>query len=387
MLMATTVSPRSVSAAGTAAYTALAILMCDILQMAAADDPYGALVTGISANHLHQVRGMLQTAKTHLPTSWRFIVYDLVGDMKPVDVSRVQKWCRVDYRRFDTVSAATKSHRNLSTPTSNLHARNVVRSMLDPRFLTNSAWKPLIILECLASLPEDSILVYADASMRFTGSLAESGLLQLASRYSFVGKTTASPIAMYTHPKTFTELARISRNRTRPEIREYMHARMVCGCVSLWKNTRFARLRIMQPWVQCAKQRSCIQPAGADGFKVNNNSVESMPVGFDTECRPGLDGHCHRGDQSVLSTILFELFGRKTFETLSRHGARGAEESSGKAAEEGKGRGPGLAPCSQDTPDSVCLAAEYAPPQMAKWAWTRRGAKGTAAGPCYDLPM
>ena len=46
-------------------------------------------------------------------------------------------------------------------------------SPFDPQYLTNSAWKPLVILEQLTKLPVGGLLLYGDASTRILKPLDE----------------------------------------------------------------------------------------------------------------------------------------------------------------------------------------------------------------------
>jgi len=289
------------------------------------------LVTAVSANHLSQVRGMLRSAQAMLPPSWPLVLYDLVGDLGEADLRAVRTWCRVEYRRLE--------------------------GSYDARYLTNSGWKPLVIAACIARLPAGGILVYADASMRFMHPLTStSRLLSLARCHGFVGKTAASPLSNYTHPDMLGQLARLIRGGlAEQQLTAYSHAPMVCGCVGVFINVAFTREHIISPWVACATTPACILPAGADGFKVYGSPTGSI-AGFDAQCRPGVEGHCHRGDQSALSVILYELYGRAML----------------KRSKEAR-----LCP-------PQCTTG-YTAPEVSTWAWTRRGNLGLQAGPCFPL--
>ena len=251
-------------------------------------DVPGILVTATSSNHFAQLRGLLHTAQLHLPRRWRIIVYDLLDDLSPSDVGSLREWCGVEYRRFNA---------------------SRVRDTWERNYLTLSVWKPFIIYDCLREVPRQGIVLYADTSTRLHEELSNE-LLTAVQSIGFVGRRTASPVAMYTHPMMAVELAR-GRQRRRDGDRfavaeaanlsaHYMDAPMVCGCVSLWANTPAVMHRLIRPWAECAMERSCILPHGADG--------QDNRIGLSTRCRPGLEGHCHRGDQSALSIILYEAF-------------------------------------------------------------------------------
>ena len=77
---------------------------------------------------------------------------------------------------------------------------------------------------------------------------------------------------------------------------------MVCGCLSLWANNRFVQDELLMPWRACVSSRACILPDGADG--------QDNGIGLRKTCAPGPSGHCHRGDQSALSILLYDAFNR-----------------------------------------------------------------------------
>ena len=257
----------------------------------------GTLVTGTSLNHFAQLPGLIQTAQLHLPPRWNIVVYDLLGDLTSTNVRNIKTWCGVEYRRFNA---------------------SRVSSMWEPKYLTLSVWKPFIIHDCLRQLPRHGIVLYADTSTRLHEPLSDD-LLAAVRTTGIVGRKTASPIAMYTHPQMAVELGLARQRRydsswssaTEDALRlaattsanlstHYMTAPMVCGCVSLWAHTPAVVRDLLAPWIDCVSRRECILPHGADG--------QDNHIGLSTRCRPGLEGHCHRGDQSALSIILYEAF-------------------------------------------------------------------------------
>lgn len=252
-------------------------------------DVPGILVTAFSQNHFAQLYGLIRTAQEHLPPSWQIVAYDLLGDAK--HAQDVSSWCGVHYRRF-----------NISR----------VASTWMPNYLTLSVWKPIIIQDCLAALPDNGIVIYADTSTRFHQPLTPA-LLAAVHEIGFVGRQTASPVAMYAHPDMAGQLETMRLRRYRrtftgdaqPQMvtnlsARYLDAPMVCGCVSLWAHTPAVMRRLIAPWVECVTTRDCILPPGADG--------QDNRIGLSKVCRAGLGGHCHRGDQAALSIILYEAF-------------------------------------------------------------------------------
>ena len=243
----------------------------------------GVLVTGVSGNHFAEMRGLVYTAQRHLPTGWPIVIYELVGDLKDSARRAATAWCGVEVRRFE------------------LERFNIT---LDPRLLTVSMWKPFMIRQCLLSLPASGIVVYADASTRFHEPLG-AALLDAVTRTGFIGRRTAGPVALYTHPRMAAELLQLGAGRS-GDIRDYLDAPMVCGCFSLWSSA--ALRRVVEPWLACASRRECILPPGADGL---DNRVKGMSK----LCKRGLEGHCHRNDQSALSIILHDAFRERSTTT------------------------------------------------------------------------
>lgn len=237
----------------------------------------GALVTGVSANHFAEMRGLIISAQRFLPAGWPIVVYDLVSDLSREMERDMSSWCGVEVRRF-------KSERFGFT--------------LDSRFLTVSMWKPFMIRQCLLSLPPLGILIYADASNRLQEPLG-TPLLDAVRRIGYVGRETIGPVARYTHPRMAVELAKIGAVSS-TDLRDYLDVPMVCGCLSFWSRTPTVLERFIRPWAACATRRECILPPGADGL--------DNRAGLSRRCRPGLEGHCHRNDQSALSMILHEAF-------------------------------------------------------------------------------
>ena len=103
----------------------------------------GILVTATSANHLLQVAGLVRSAQLHLPTTWRVVVYDLIGDLRQADARRVSAWCGTEYRAFDALTYRRRAN-----------------GTWEPRVLNQGWWKPFIIEECLAQLPPGGVVMY-----------------------------------------------------------------------------------------------------------------------------------------------------------------------------------------------------------------------------------
>ena len=234
----------------------------------------GTVVTAFSRNHFKEAWGLIHSAQHFLPAGWDIVVYDLLGDMQEKDVRTVKSWCRVTYKRF--------------TPPQDF--------VFEKKYLTNSAWKPLIIRSELRNVAHTGLLIWGDASTRFLTGLPQNLSDVVAAAGGYIGRETTGPLSNYTHPGTLKQLSQISEFVKEKEITKYMSAPVVCGCVGVYANTLKLWEKIVNPFVDCAKMPACIRPKGADGFHGHSR------------CHPGLEGHCHRGDQSVLSALLFNRF-------------------------------------------------------------------------------
>ena len=148
----------------------------------------GAVVTAASSNHLREVLGFVSTAQQHTPHRWPIYVYRLGNEDL---ISHFHNLCRVRYRRLPTLPAG--SYTGISP--------------YDARYLTNSAWKPIVILECLQRLPPGGLLLYGDASTRLVRPLDEDQLLlQHLASTGVLGRRTTGDVAHYTHPSTVKAL-------------------------------------------------------------------------------------------------------------------------------------------------------------------------------------
>jgi hypothetical protein len=95
----------------------------------------GILTTGVSANHLNELQGLVASAQLFLPPTWMIEVVDLAGDLER------RGWCRVKWRRIPQWWRQKHPWSDTS--------------------LTNSAWKPFIISSALSRIPPGGYVMYA----------------------------------------------------------------------------------------------------------------------------------------------------------------------------------------------------------------------------------
>jgi hypothetical protein len=254
--------------------------------------PAGMLVTAASANHFKVAIGLVGSAQIHMPASWRVVFYDLIGDLSAAMRVEIGSWCRTEYRRFNA------TRHDLA---------------LDMRVLTNSAWKPFIVLECLTELvAEAGFLIYADASIRFHAPMPPLGLTHALRRHSPVVGLQSNPeaIAYITHPEMVRQLSSLTGGPS--DLKAYLDIPIVYGGLNFWHASPWTLKNVAEPWAACAAREACILPSGADGF--NNRA------GLSKVCRRGLEGHCHRGDMSALGILLCEAFHARDHVTSIRAG-------------------------------------------------------------------
>ena len=44
------------------------------------EKPDGIVVTGVTKNHFEEAYGMVRTAQRYIPTGWKIIIFDILGD-------------------------------------------------------------------------------------------------------------------------------------------------------------------------------------------------------------------------------------------------------------------------------------------------------------------
>jgi len=163
----------------------------------------GTIVTGVSSSHLTKLKSMLGSAQRVLPDTWRVSVYDLVDDLAPADLQLLNSYCGVTVKPFP--------------------------GTMDFRYLASSAWKVHIIEAELDLLMPQDFVLYVDAGMQFARQWIPSTIFVAAREQGVVGIKTAGPVAMYTHPSTFAELASIAPTLGVTTVSDYQCTSMICG--------------------------------------------------------------------------------------------------------------------------------------------------------------
>ena len=161
----------------------------------------------------------------------------------------------------------------------------------------------IVVKEVLSKANPCGYVIWGDASVRLKKKLFQPEFIPgRANALGFYGRKTTSPVSQYTHPESFRLLAAIAGPTVPvdPDILDYGGTCMVCGCFSMWHPMHTSIVTdVLVPWVECAKNITCMVPEGAEGFVTLNTRLNINP-----RCATGFDGKCHRGDQSILSVLL-----------------------------------------------------------------------------------
>lgn len=239
----------------------------------------GTIVTAFDLSHFKEAQPMIRSVQDHLPPGWKFVVYDLIGNWGHENLEIARQWCNVKLRAF--------------LPPLGFQ----LRTWTD---MQHKHWKALVIKEQFQLLDHGSALIWADASQRFHGDIKP--LVKRAFEIGFLSRKGMSPIGKYTHPQMIDVLAEpevAGDIVTHTNILDYAndHAIMIASGFGIYPKINLTE-RIIDAWVRCMLLERCFAPPTASGW-------HGMGM-----CVPDLKGHCHRGDQSALNVILYELLGR-----------------------------------------------------------------------------
>lgn len=145
------------------------------------------------------------------------------------------------------------------------------------------------------AIKEHPFVIWMDASVRFQTSDLEPKFSD-AKRYGVIGSEGYAPIAMRTHPRTFSVLGE--------EACAFRDTNEFEATFIMISANKFVSEYFMKPWVFCALTFGCMVP-------------DESPAKY-RDCL-GKQGHvyfdCHRFDQSVLSILLVRLYN----EDLEKH--------------------------------------------------------------------
>lgn len=223
-------------------------------------------VTAASSNHYNESQALVFNMRKYVfnklhPDSYSFLYFDL--GLKPIERRRVEKNCNC------TVM-------NMILKTFPKHTRH----------LMCYAWKPFIIK---ALLPKTQVLVYMDTSVRFKdmdlGAFFDAarrwGAQFLASRDSIPNHTVQSMFDFYQEPACLF----------------WPFPELLAG-FSVFHNEPFMTKVVLDPWVGCAFDATCMCPVDPHAFRICPHRERRV-------------GDCHRFDLSSLTLQMAKLYGDK----------------------------------------------------------------------------
>ncbi|XP_076461069.1 uncharacterized protein LOC143293743 [Babylonia areolata] len=224
-------------------------------------------VTAASSNHYNESQALVFNLKhfvfNKLPKdSYSFLYFDL--GLKPVERRRVEKNC-----------GCTVMSMNLKA-----FPKHTWKLMC-------YAWKPFIIR---ALLPKTDVLVYMDASVRFRADLDLDAFFATARRRGAQFLASLDSIPNHTVMSTF-------RFYQEPPCLFWPFPELLAG-FSVFHNEPFMTRVVVDPWVSCAFNMTCMCPVDPHAFRLCPH----------TERRVGV---CHRFDLSSLTLQMASLYGAK----------------------------------------------------------------------------
>lgn len=249
-----------------ALYALVSVLFC--LQtiskgLVIAEAHAGCVITGIDESHAEEAHGMILSALRYIP-SWKIFVYDLG-------------------LYFDTVQYLQKCAQVLAAPTT------IPEWALQfERF--NHGFKPWI-LEDFTSKVDCSLVMYADASIRFRQTfpkyvLSKQDVLDI--NLYFIH----APQRSWTHPDMYKWF---SRSPSKCTLQQYQSGSILFRPTSpLWR-------QVFTLWRKCAQFKQCLLPDGAHIRGSNPNGSEYI---------------AHRDDQSALNFALANVVGDEAFKNF-----------------------------------------------------------------------
>ena len=232
------------------------------------EDMYHRLVfvSAFSDNHFKEAREMLRIVTECLPET-TIIIYDL---------------------------GLSDSHQKALRTYNNVELRHFPFWAYRPhvRHLRNYAWKPLIVKQVSS---EYDFIMYGDSSVRLISCNITTALQHLL-EFPFFGNPILSKAVQFAHDGMIRYLQFPKRRRDMKDV-----ASVMGGCWLMWA-TYEMKMKLIEPWVDCALNEDCIAPFGSQISGCNMSDIND-----------GSYAGCHRYDQSALNLILAREFGLNHF--------------------------------------------------------------------------
>ena len=230
-------------------------------------------VSALSSNHFPEAQDNIGSLQKYFPRT-KIIIYDI--GLTYNERRQLGTYCNVEVRNFSFHLYPD-------------HVRN----------LDVYAWKPLIVSEVAR---QHEVILYGDSSVRMKSSDMATILKSIVKFPFLSGIPHYQPIISLTHDGMIKYL----RSPPRKELAHFTGTQ--AGVWLMWANSMM-KARVIEAWVDCALNKSCISPEGAtkDPCKFTEKAFsEGSYVG------------CHRYDQSALNMILAREFGTSITSQIAR---------------------------------------------------------------------
>ncbi|XP_071115123.1 uncharacterized protein [Haliotis cracherodii] len=230
-------------------------------------------VTAASSDHYNESQGLIRNLHQNvfpLIDNYTFVYYDL--GLLAWQRQQLKKHCRCEVRSFPLEFMPSRLQ-NLKCYT----------------------WKPMIVQ---ANLPKADILVWMDASVRFSNNVIKP-LLDDVERRGMVIYPGGNSVAQHTLQVAMTYMKEDICSLA--PVLEHQATFMV------FRNELLIREAVVKPWVACAMSPNCMCPRDPH---------------LDLHCNIYIHNYnkCHRFDQSAINIILTKLFRSHTSTFYSAYG-------------------------------------------------------------------
>ncbi|XP_067668508.1 uncharacterized protein [Haliotis asinina] len=221
------------------------------------------IATGASSDHFLESQGLVRSLHQNVfPElhNYTFVYYDL--GLNPNQIKQLKKHCQCEVRRYP-VEKMPAMHKKLRCYT----------------------WKTFIIQ---ANIRFGDILIWADASIRFSKSSIGPLLKDVNAKGVIMGLD--SPVYSVADHVQKTTIDYFGEKTC-----DFAQVGEMAATFLAFKNERFVREAILNPWIACALDSKCMCPSDPEKLIVCHTNFRKY-------------NKCHRFDQAALNIILAKLF-------------------------------------------------------------------------------
>ncbi|XP_046557595.1 uncharacterized protein LOC124266836 [Haliotis rubra] len=227
-------------------------------------------VTATSSNHFYESQALIRNLHRNvfpLINDYTFVLYDL--GLTASERKQMEKHCRCEVRRFPLEFMPSRLQN-----------------------LKCYIWKPIIIQ---ANLHKADILVWMDASVRFSNSIIKS-LLDDAERRGMVLASGTNSVAQHT--------LQVTMNYMKEDVCTLAPVLEHEATFIMFHNEQLIQEAVMKPWAACAMSAKCMCPRDPEQDSFCDVNIHKYKK-------------CHRFDQSGINIILAKLFRDHTSSFIS----------------------------------------------------------------------